>query len=213
MHRPHDPRIGRRGPHLRRAHRLRLSNHGCLRIERQQTPPPSKRAVFDVHPRALSYSGRLSSLRRSERASSSAAMTNSRRARESTPVTTTRRKARRAWPSEPKRQGLSRRHPNPLRIRRSSSRANHRHDRVLESKETPGLGDKIQKDAEFLQGKFRTRSTSPSTKKRSAPRRTPIETVRHGTKERIHGKSTASSGATISSKAIADIIDTGQRSP
>ena len=73
--------------------------------------------------------------------------------------------------------------------------------RVLETKETPGLGDKIEKDPAFLEN-FRKLDVSLTADGRIAH---PIETVKHGTKEQpwqIDGIT----GATISSKAIGDIL-------
>jgi electron transport complex protein RnfG len=72
---------------------------------------------------------------------------------------------------------------------------------VLESKETPGLGDKIEKDTNFL-ANFRALDVSlndnmsglkiPWFRSKLAPRK-------------IHGRVDAISGATISSWAIGDM--------
>lgn len=74
---------------------------------------------------------------------------------------------------------------------------------VLESKETPGLGDKIQKDDNFLSN-FTEMSARLSTDLNALENK--IETVKSGTKVNpweIDGIS----GATISSRAIGEIID------
>ena len=74
--------------------------------------------------------------------------------------------------------------------------------RVLESRETPGLGDKIETDAGFL-ANFE-RLVVALTDDRSGIAH-PIEFVKHGMKEQpwqIDGIT----GATISSNAIADIL-------
>ena len=65
---------------------------------------------------------------------------------------------------------------------------------VLESLETPGLGDKIYKDAEFV-GSFSALSTEPK-----------IVAVKKGTKARPN-EIDAITGATISSKAVVRIIN------
>jgi electron transport complex protein RnfG len=65
---------------------------------------------------------------------------------------------------------------------------------VLESKETPGLGDKIYKDAEFV-ANFRQLSIEPE-----------IVTVKKGKKSAAN-EVDAITGATISSKAIVRIIN------
>ena len=79
---------------------------------------------------------------------------------------------------------------------------------VLESKETPGLGDKIEKDAIFLQN-FEALDVALNTNQ-SALSNT-VVAVKSGTKTdswQIDGIT----GATISSRAIADIIaDNGNR--
>jgi len=74
--------------------------------------------------------------------------------------------------------------------------------RVLETKETPGLGDKIEKDPGFLEN-FK-RLDVALTADRSAIAN-PIEPVKHGKKEhpwQVDGIT----GATISSKAIGNIL-------
>jgi electron transport complex protein RnfG len=65
---------------------------------------------------------------------------------------------------------------------------------VLESRETPGLGDKIYKDAEFVGG-FSALSIEPE-----------IVAVKKGTKSRPN-EIDAITGATISSKAVVRIIN------
>jgi len=65
---------------------------------------------------------------------------------------------------------------------------------VLESRETPGLGDKIYKDAEFV-GSFSALSIEPE-----------IVAVKKGTKARPN-EIDAITGATISSKAVVRIIN------
>ena len=73
---------------------------------------------------------------------------------------------------------------------------------VLESKETPGLGDKIYKDAEFL-ANFEALDVSLTADAKRL--RNPIEAVKKGKKEypwQIDGIT----GATISSKVVAEII-------
>ncbi len=65
---------------------------------------------------------------------------------------------------------------------------------VLESRETPGLGDKIYKDAEFVGG-FSSLSVVPE-----------ISVVKKGTKSQPN-EIDAITGATISSKAVARIIN------
>ncbi|MCW8973411.1 MAG: RnfABCDGE type electron transport complex subunit G [Gammaproteobacteria bacterium] len=67
---------------------------------------------------------------------------------------------------------------------------------VLESRETPGLGDKIYKDAAFVTN-FDNLSTEP-----------PIVTVKRGTRSRAN-EVDAITGATISSKAVVRIINQG----
>ncbi len=65
---------------------------------------------------------------------------------------------------------------------------------VLESRETPGLGDKIYKDLDFV-GNFRGLSVDPT-----------IVTVKKGTRTRPN-EVDAITGATISSKAVVRIIN------
>ncbi|MGB5333421.1 MAG: FMN-binding protein [Woeseiaceae bacterium] len=65
---------------------------------------------------------------------------------------------------------------------------------VLESRETPGLGDKIYKDADFV-GSFRALSIEPN-----------IVAVKKGAKARPN-EIDAITGATISSKAVVRIIN------
>jgi Na+-translocating ferredoxin:NAD+ oxidoreductase subunit G len=67
--------------------------------------------------------------------------------------------------------------------------------RVLESRETPGLGDKIIKDLKFV-GQFEDLAADP-----------PLEAVKGGA-DADH-QIDAISGATISSKAVAKIINQG----
>ena len=74
--------------------------------------------------------------------------------------------------------------------------------RVLESRETPGLGDKIETDAGFLENFERLVVALTDDQSGMAH---PIEFVKHGMKEQpwqIDGIT----GATISSNAIADIL-------
>lgn len=75
--------------------------------------------------------------------------------------------------------------------------------RVLESKETPGLGDKIEKDPAFLEN-FRRLDVSLNDELSEIVH--PIVAVRHGKKEQpweVDGIT----GATISSVAIADMLN------
>lgn len=65
---------------------------------------------------------------------------------------------------------------------------------VLESRETPGLGDKIYKDLDFV-GNFKALSIDPT-----------IVTVKKGVKTRAN-EVNAITGATISSKAVVRIIN------
>jgi electron transport complex protein RnfG len=74
--------------------------------------------------------------------------------------------------------------------------------RVLESKETPGLGDRIETDADFLEN-FKRLDVSLSADQSTVLH--PIEPVKHGKKEhpwQVDGIT----GATISSVAIAEIL-------
>jgi electron transport complex protein RnfG len=74
--------------------------------------------------------------------------------------------------------------------------------RVLESRETPGLGDKIETDAEFLENFVRLDVGLTDELSRIAH---PIEPVKHGKKEQAW-QIDGITGATISSVAIADIL-------
>lgn len=74
--------------------------------------------------------------------------------------------------------------------------------RVLESKETPGLGDKIEKDGAFLQN-FVALDVSLAP---DGTIRNPIVTVKHGTKTQALGNRWRFTGATISSKAVGRIL-------
>jgi electron transport complex protein RnfG len=69
---------------------------------------------------------------------------------------------------------------------------------VLESKETPGLGDKIMKDQDFLEN-FESLSVEPE-----------VVAVKPGAKANSNEVDTIS-GATISSKAVVNIINEGNR--
>ncbi len=73
--------------------------------------------------------------------------------------------------------------------------------RVLESKETPGLGDKIEKDPDFL-ANFKELDVSLDE---NAQIRNPIVPVKHGTKANPW-EIDSITGATISSKAVANIL-------
>jgi len=73
---------------------------------------------------------------------------------------------------------------------------------VLETKETPGLGDKIEKDAEFLKN-FEELDVKVSEDKTSLIN--PIQTVKKGEKNKKWQIDTIT-GATISSKAIGRIL-------
>ena len=68
--------------------------------------------------------------------------------------------------------------------------------RVVEMKETPGLGDKIGKDPEFLKNFVKLETTQP------------IKTVKHGTKKNPW-EIDAISGATISSRAVGRMLAKG----
>ena len=68
--------------------------------------------------------------------------------------------------------------------------------KVLESKETPGLGDKIFKDLEFVQQFF----DRPQT---------PLVAIKAGTGKGLPGEIDAITGATISSKVVVSIINNG----
>ena len=69
---------------------------------------------------------------------------------------------------------------------------------ILESRETPGLGDKIYKDAAFV-ANFDDLSIEPE-----------IVTVKRGTKS-APNQVDAITGATISAKAVVRIINQGNR--
>ena len=69
---------------------------------------------------------------------------------------------------------------------------------VLESRETPGLGDKIYKDADFV-ANFSALSADPQ-----------IVTVKKGTRSAAN-EVDAITGATISSKAVVQIINRGNQ--
>lgn len=68
--------------------------------------------------------------------------------------------------------------------------------KVLESKETPGLGDKIFKDAAFVKQFF----DRPQT---------PLTSVKAGAGKGLPGEIDAITGATISSKVVVSIINNG----
>jgi len=68
--------------------------------------------------------------------------------------------------------------------------------KVLESKETPGLGDKIFKDQKFVQQFF----DRPQT---------PLKAIKAGTGKGLPGEIDAITGATISSKVVVSIINNG----
>ena len=68
--------------------------------------------------------------------------------------------------------------------------------KVLESKETPGLGDKIFKDQDFVQQFF----DRPQT---------PLVAIKAGTGKGLPGEIDAITGATISSKVVVSIINNG----
>jgi electron transport complex protein RnfG len=68
--------------------------------------------------------------------------------------------------------------------------------KVLESKETPGLGDKIFKDEDFVQQFF----DRPQT---------PLKAIKAGTGKGLPGEIDAITGATISSKVVVSIINNG----
>jgi len=79
---------------------------------------------------------------------------------------------------------------------------------VLESKETPGLGDKIEKDEAFL---INFKDLDVSLKKDLSGPINTITSVKRGTKEN-KWELDGITGATISSRAIADIIAESSRS-
>jgi len=70
--------------------------------------------------------------------------------------------------------------------------------KVLESKETPGLGDKIIKDARFLEN-FKQLAVEPE-----------IVLVKHGEKQQPN-EVDAITGATISSRAVVSLLNTGMK--
>ena len=69
---------------------------------------------------------------------------------------------------------------------------------ILQSRETPGLGDKIYKDADFV-ANFSALSADPQ-----------IVTVKKGTRSAAN-EVDAITGATISSKAVVQIINRGNK--
>jgi electron transport complex protein RnfG len=75
---------------------------------------------------------------------------------------------------------------------------------VLESKETPGLGDKIEKDENFL-ANFKALDVSLNEEKTGL--KNDVVPVKNGTKKNPWEVDSIT-GATISSRAIADIINT-----
>ena len=68
--------------------------------------------------------------------------------------------------------------------------------KVLESKETPGLGDKIFKDQPFVDQFF-------------ARPQTPLVAIKAGSGKELPGEIDAITGATISSKVVVNIINNG----
>ncbi len=74
---------------------------------------------------------------------------------------------------------------------------------VLESKETPGLGDKIEKDAAFL-ANFDSLDVALSEDKNSV--KNPVVTVKHGQKKNAY-EVDGITGATISSRAIGNAMN------
>ncbi|MCB0281887.1 MAG: FMN-binding protein [Calditrichae bacterium] len=74
---------------------------------------------------------------------------------------------------------------------------------VLESKETPGLGDKIEKDNDFL-ANFSGLDVLLSDDANAL--KNPVKSVKHGTKENPW-EIDSITGATISSKAVGNIIN------
>jgi Na+-translocating ferredoxin:NAD+ oxidoreductase subunit G len=75
---------------------------------------------------------------------------------------------------------------------------------VLESKETPGLGDLIEKDADFL-ANFDSLDVALSEDKSSV--KNPVVTVKHGQKKNAY-EVDGITGATISSRAIGKALNT-----
>jgi electron transport complex protein RnfG len=74
--------------------------------------------------------------------------------------------------------------------------------KVLELKETPGLGDKITKDPDFLANFKKLDASLDSTASKPAH---PITVVKHGTKKNAW-EIDAISGATISSRAVGRML-------
>jgi electron transport complex protein RnfG len=74
--------------------------------------------------------------------------------------------------------------------------------KVLELKETPGLGDKISRDTDFLANFKNLDATLDSTSSKPAH---PITVVKHGTKKKAW-EIDAISGATISSRAVGRML-------
>lgn len=68
--------------------------------------------------------------------------------------------------------------------------------KVLESKETPGLGDKIFKDQDFVDQFF-------------ARPQTPLSAIKAGSGKGLPGEIDAITGATISSKVVVSVINNG----
>jgi len=79
---------------------------------------------------------------------------------------------------------------------------------VLESRETPGLGDKIEKDENFLQN-FVELDVSLDANLQAI--QNPVTPVKNGTKENPW-QVDCITGATISSKAIGNIISASSQS-
>ena len=75
---------------------------------------------------------------------------------------------------------------------------------VLETKETPGLGDKIEKDPAFL-ANFKALDVSLTSNKRKT--KNPVVAVKHGQKKN-NWEVDGITGATISSRAIGNILGT-----
>jgi electron transport complex protein RnfG len=78
---------------------------------------------------------------------------------------------------------------------------------VLESKETPGLGDKIEKDANFL-ANFKGLDVALTNQKDKL--KNPIVQVKHGTKKNAW-EIDGITGATISSRAIGQMMNTSTK--
>jgi len=79
--------------------------------------------------------------------------------------------------------------------------------KVLESKETPGLGDKIEKDPEFLKNFVALDGKLEASKMKLLNE---IITVKHGTKKHPW-EIDAISGATVSSKAIGKMLNNSSK--